>query len=101
VARSGASASTRRDPGIGPQQFGVLQGCSIDFDYDLKELRGGLQFPVAIARASGKITGKASFARILGSLYSDLFFGATPATGQIIIAESEAGSRSRPPRPIR
>jgi hypothetical protein len=76
--------------GIGPRQFGVLQDIQIDFDWTDKELYGQTQFPVAIARGQGKITGKAKFAQILGLLYSDIFFGLTPATGQFAVAQLEA-----------
>ena len=78
---SGAVWGERTDvigSGIGPRQFGVLQDIQIDFDWSDKELYGQLQFPVAIARGQGKITGKAKFAQILGLLYSDIFFGVTP-----------------------
>ncbi len=78
--------------GIGPRQFGVLQDIQIDFDWTDKELHGQLQFPVAIARGQGKITGKAKFAQILGLLYSDIFFGLTPATGQFAVSQLEASS---------
>jgi hypothetical protein len=78
--------------GIGPRQFGVLQDIQIDFDWTDKELFGQLQFPVAIARGQGKITGKAKFAQILGLLYSDIFFGVTPATGQFAVSQLEAAN---------
>ena len=78
--------------GIGPDQFGVLQDCSIDFDYTTKELWGQNQFPVDIARGQGKITGKARFARIFGAIYGDLFHGITPVTGQLAVIENEAAS---------
>lgn len=90
---SGALWGERTDitgSGIGPRQFGVLQDIQIDFDWTDKELYGQFQFPVAIARGQGKITGRARFAQVLGLLYSDLFFGATAATGQFAIAEYEA-----------
>ena len=80
------------DSGIGPRQFGVLQDITIDFDWTSKELCGQYQFPVAIARGQGKITGRAKFAQILGLLYSDIFFGAPSATGQFAIAQSEAAT---------
>jgi hypothetical protein len=78
--------------GIGPRQFGVLQDIQIDFDWTDKELFGQLQFPVAIARGQGKITGKAKFAQILGLLYSDIFFGLTPAAGQFAVSQLEAAT---------
>lgn len=92
---SGAVWGERTDvtgSGIGPRQFGVLQDIQIDFDWSNKELYGQLQFPVAIARGQGKITGKAKFAQILGLLYSDIFFGATPATGQFAVSQLEAAA---------
>jgi hypothetical protein len=92
---SGAIWGERTDvsgSGIGPRQFGVLQDIKIDFDWTDKPLYGQLQFPVAVARGQGKITGKAKFAQILGLLYSDIFFGLTPATGQFAVAQLEAAA---------
>jgi hypothetical protein len=76
--------------GIGPDQFGILQDVQIDWDWTTKELWGQFQFPVDIARGQGKIAGKAKFARIFGAIYGDLFFGQTPAAGQLTVAENEA-----------
>ena len=78
--------------GIGPDQFGILQDVQIDWDWQTKELYGQFQFPVDIARGQGKITGKAKFARIFGAIYGDLFFGQTPATGQLTVSENEAAT---------
>ncbi len=78
--------------GIGPDQFGILQDVQIDWDWTTRELWGQFQFPVDIARGQGKIAGKAKFARIFGAIYGDLFFGQTPATGQLTIAENEAAT---------
>jgi hypothetical protein len=78
--------------GIGPDQFGILQDVQIDWDWQTKELWGQYQFPVDIARGQGKITGKAKFARIFGAIYGDLFFGQTPAAGQVTVAENEAAT---------
>jgi hypothetical protein len=80
---SGAIWGERTDvigSGIGPRQFGVLQDIQIDFDWSDKELYGQLQFPVA------------KFAQILGLLYSDIFFGVTPATGQFAVSQLEAAT---------
>jgi hypothetical protein len=92
---SGALWGERTDQtgsGIGPRQFGVLQDIQIDFDWTQKELYGQYQFPVAIGRGKGKISGKAKFAQILGLLYSDLFFGEAASVGQFGVAEYEAGA---------
>jgi len=76
--------------GIGPEQFGILQDVQIDWDWTTRELWGQFQFPVDIARGQGKIAGKAKFARIFGAIYGDLFFGQTPAAGQLTVSENEA-----------
>jgi hypothetical protein len=92
---AGALWGSRTDvtgSGIGPDQFGILQDVQIDWDWQTKELWGQFQFPVDIARGQGKISGKAKFARIFGAIYGDLFFGQTPATGQLTVSENEAGT---------
>jgi hypothetical protein len=78
--------------GIGPDQFAILQDIQIDWDGQTKELFGQYQFPLDIARGQGKVTGKAKFARIFGAIYGDLFFGQTPASGQVTVSENEAAS---------
>jgi hypothetical protein len=90
---AGALWGTRTDvagSGIGPDQFGILQDVQIEWDWTTRELWGQYQFPVDIARGQGKITGKAKFARIFGAIYGDLFFGQTPAAGQLTVSENEA-----------
>lgn len=66
-----------------PVQFGILQNASVDFSFDLKELFGQYQFPVAIGRGKGKITGKAQFAQLNGLTLNSLFFGQTLTTGAL------------------
>jgi hypothetical protein len=78
--------------GIGPDQFAILQDIEIDWDWQTRELWGQFQFPVDIARGQGKITGKAKFARIFGAIYGDLFFGQTPAAGQLTVSENEGAT---------
>src|SRR5579862_365949 len=78
--------------GIGPDQFGILQDVQIDWDWQTRELWGQFQFPLDIARGQGKITGKAKFARIFGAINGDLFFGQTPAAGQLTVSENEAAT---------
>ena len=76
--------------GNGAHPFGVVQDVSIDFGFTDKELYGQYQWPVAIARGQGKITGKARYARILGNLYSDIFWGLPTATSQLTASQNEA-----------
>lgn len=66
-----------------PQQFGVLQNVTLDASFDLKSLFGQNQFPVAVGRGKGNITGKAQFAQLNGALLNGLFFGQTVTAGII------------------
>ena len=78
--------------GIGPRQFGILQDIQVTFEFTDKPLYGQFQFPQAIARGQGKISFNAKYAQVLGSLWSDLFFGITPATGQFGVSQLEAAA---------
>ncbi len=75
-----------------PVRFGALQEVSLEFSATNKTLYGQYQFPLAVARGTGKITGKAKFGQISGSLYAGLFFGITPATGQSTTSNNEAAT---------
>lgn len=67
-------------PQVGsPVTFGALQDVSVDFQFTSKQLNGSKQFPLVIARGTGKITGKAKFANINAALFNDLFFQGTKA----------------------
>lgn len=75
-----------------PQKFGALQDVTLDFSFTSKELRGQYQFPLTVARGTGKVTGKAKFGQISGKLMADLFFGTTSAQGKVMTAIDEAGT---------
>lgn len=75
-----------------PLKFGVLQEASIDISATNKELFGSSQFPVAVGRGTAKISGKAKFAQIQGSIMANLFFGLTPTSGQTTTANGESGT---------
>lgn len=64
-----------------PVQFGVLQEVSVDISFDTKMLYGQNQFPVAVGRGKGKVSGKAKFAQLNGALLNNLFFGQTLTSG--------------------
>ena len=85
--------------GNGARPFGVLQDISVDAGFSDKLLYGQYQWPVAIARGSGKITGKARFARILGLMYSDLFWGLQATQNQLTAAQNEAQTVPSSPGP--
>lgn len=89
---SGTLWGTRTDiANATPIKFGALQDVNLEFSANTKELYGGSQFPIAVARGTGKITGKAK-AAIQGAVFSDLFFGVTRSTGNTRTSVSEAAS---------
>lgn len=75
-----------------PAKFGTLQDISFDISFTNKELRGQNQFAESIARAGGKISGKAKFGQFDVPLLNSLFFGQTVTTGQTLVADGEAAS---------
>jgi hypothetical protein len=64
-----------------PSQIGTLQDCQVEISREIKELYGQSQFPVAIAPAKHKLTGKAKFAQIFGKQWSDMVYGQTTSAG--------------------
>jgi hypothetical protein len=93
---SGVLLGTRTDntPGanITPVNFGLVQDVTIEETATIKELFGQFQLPVAIARGTIKTTGKAKVARISGLAFANLFYGVTPAAGQLATSFAEAGT---------
>src|SRR5260370_12671 len=82
-----------------PINFGLIQEATFDISFTMKELYGQKQWPVAIARGTGKITGKAKMARISGLAFNNLFFGQTLAAGQLNTSFAE-GPTSIPTTPF-
>lgn len=66
-----------------PVQFGALQDASVDFSFDIKELFGQYQFPIAVGRGKGKISGKAKVAQVNGVMINSLLFGQTLVSGTL------------------
>jgi hypothetical protein len=89
---SGVLIATPSGANATPVQFGAIQDISLDFSFSSKQLFGQYQFPIAMARGEGKITGKAKFANIDGPLYNSCFFGQTLNSGQKLWAYNEAGA---------
>lgn len=75
-----------------PARFGAVQSVNIDFAATSKTLFGAYQLPLAVARGTINVTGKCNFAQLAGRVINDLFFNSTMATGQLKIADSEAGT---------
>lgn len=73
-----------------PVKFGALQDVSLEFSATNKSLYGQYQFPLAVARSTGKISGKAKFGQIQGAIFSDLYFGVALQPGQTTTANGEA-----------
>ena len=78
--------------GIGPRMFSILHDFNMDADFTTKPLRGQYQMSLAIARGEVKFAGKLSFPASQARLWSDIVFGVTPATGQLLAALDEAGT---------
>jgi hypothetical protein len=64
-----------------PVQVGTLQECSIDPEFQTKELRGQYQFPVAVAQTAASLKGTAKAGNINGALINSLLAGGTQALG--------------------
>ncbi len=74
-----------------PVRVGTLQDVSVDMSFDVKELYGAYQAPVAVARGKQKITGKAKFAKLNARQINDAFFGQTMTTGEQVQVVDEGG----------
>ncbi len=75
-----------------PVQFGTLQDISVDFSFTMKDLMGQYQLPVASARSSGKITGKAKVGSFSARLFNLVFGSTITSTGQTNTSVAEAGA---------
>lgn len=63
-----------------PIQFGTVQDVSLSLSWELKKLYGSLDFPVAIGRGQGSVTGSLSAAKINFAALNFVMSG-TAATG--------------------
>lgn len=76
-----------------PVKFGAIQGVTVDIAFSVKELYGQNQFPLAVGRGTGKVTGKAQFGQFNAQAFNDLFFGqANVAVGSIVTVSGEAAT---------
>lgn len=76
-----------------PAKFGSLQGISIDMGFTVKELYGQHNFPLTVARGTGKILCKATNANFQARAFNDLFFNNTLQSGdKVQVALDEAGT---------
>lgn len=90
---TGILLGTRTDiPNATPVNFGLVQEVTIEETATIKELHGQYQRAIVEARGTIKTTGKAKVARISGLALAHLFYGVTPAPGQLATAFAEAGT---------
>lgn len=75
-----------------PTQLGVLQDMSLDISFDTKMLYGPNQFPVAVGRGKGKMSGKSKLAQLNGRMVNDLVFGQTMSSGILSNVNDTAGA---------
>jgi hypothetical protein len=90
---TGILLGTRTDiPDATPINFGLVQEVTIEETATIKELHGQYQRAIVEARGTIKTTGKAKVARISGLAFAHLFYGVTPAPGQLATAFAEGGA---------
>lgn len=75
-----------------PVLFGTMQDVSVDISFDLKQLYGQKQFPVALGRGKGKIDCKAHIASINGALMNSILFGQTLTAGGLADYYDQTGT---------
>lgn len=75
-----------------PLMFGAMQDVGVDVQYDVKPLHGSNNFPLAMARGKGKVSGKARFASFNSRMLNAFFFGQTLSTGLIAAKVATAGA---------
>jgi hypothetical protein len=68
--------------GLTPVKIGTLQDIEIDISSAVAELYGANQFPEAVGRGKGKITGKGKSGKFDMTLFNNLFYGGTVDTAQ-------------------
>ena len=66
-----------------PVQIGIAQEIGVDVSFDTKMLYGSQQFPIAVGRGKGKVSGKVKGAQVNGAMWNSLMFGQTLNTGII------------------
>lgn len=75
-----------------PVNIGYSNEFSIDLAGDTKELYGQNQYPLAVARGTIKATGKAKAAVMSGLALNAVFHAGSFTSGQLRMAQSEAGT---------
>lgn len=82
-----------------PAKLAALQSVSLDIAFSVKELFGQHNFPLTVARGTGKIGLKASSAAFQARAFNDLFFNGTMQSGRLMTALDESGTIPSPSGP--
>ncbi len=77
-----------------PTRFGRLQDVGVDFSYDNKLLYGSNQYALEQARGKAKIDLKATVGVVDPSLFNNIYFGLTTASGETLNSIDEAATPS-------
>jgi hypothetical protein len=64
-----------------PVLFAAAQDVSLDIGFETKLLHGTGQFPLAVGRGKGKVSGKIKNAQVNGALWNAVIFGQTLTNG--------------------
>lgn len=64
-----------------PLLFGVMQDTEVDVKFENKLLHGQNQFPAAVGRGKGTVSGKAKWAEIYGGMLETIIFGQAASAG--------------------
>jgi len=75
-----------------PVNIGYSNEFSLDLSGETKELYGQNQYPLAVARGTIKATGKAKAAVMSGLALNAVFHAGTFTSGQLRMAQNEAGT---------
>lgn len=86
---TGTLVARRTDVSLAaPFLFGTLHDISLSFDQKLESLLGQNKVAVALGDGELKISGKAKFARLQMTLFSNLLFGSSSTTGGLQMVSS-------------
>lgn len=89
---SGILYATPAGANATPLQFGALQDVTADESRTVKTLYGQYQQPLAIGAGEIKATVKAKMGYISAAVWASIYYGVTPSTGTLSLAQNEAGT---------
>lgn len=75
-----------------PLIFGTMQDVAIDIGFEIKQLHGQNQFPVAVGRGKGSVTGTAKLADIRSAFLETIVFGVAGTAGLTTMVYDTVGT---------